>query len=76
MGGGGKSNDGQLVKRVSADTKSRDGAAPATKVFLQGRSGQLEQNTADLETETRQLAPAPARSLDGLVYAFRMLLLN
>jgi hypothetical protein len=67
MGGGGKSNDDRLVKRVSADTKSRDGAAPATKEFLQERSGQQEQNTADFEKEIRQLAPAPARSLDGLV---------
>jgi hypothetical protein len=45
--------DDSVVKRVAAETSSRDGAAAARKEFLQQRSGLLEAraNAAELEAE-------------------------
>ena len=66
MGGGGKDCKSQS-KCVLADTESRDSAAAAAKEFLQQRSLLLKGTGSELAEVTNQLAPAPPKSLDGLV---------
>ena len=67
MGGGGKDCKSQSTTCVLADTESRDSAAAAAKEFLQQRSLLLKGRGSELAEVTNQLAPAPPKSLDGLV---------
>ena len=67
MGGGGKDCKSQSTKCVLADTESRDSAAAAAKEFLQQRSLLLKEKGGELAEVTKQLAPAPPKSLGGLV---------
>jgi hypothetical protein len=52
---------------VLADTESRDSAAAAAKEFPQQRSRLLKGWGSEVAEVTNQLAPAPPKSLDGLV---------
>jgi hypothetical protein len=67
MGGGGKDRKSQSTKCVLADAESRDSAAAAAKEFLQQRSLLLKGTGSELAEVAKQLAPAPPKSLDGLV---------